>query len=61
MTVKIYDSISKKERTVKNIRRKTYEKEGEGVQFTVIGKNREWSLWLPRRVFASSNPHININ
>lgn len=68
LSVRIFDPMSDKTRLVKNIHKIDHtmpNKEGEMncipcVEFTVIGKNREWPLWCTLEMFKIANPNVAI-
>ena len=69
-TVQIYDPVSNKIRMVKDMEIKSYEMPAEdasgrmenvkGVHFIVVGKNREWPLWVRHDEFTKANPDIKV-
>ena len=67
--VEIYDPIGKKKRKVKNLEKVLHEipdkEDGKVhsvpvVEFTVVGNNHEWPLWLFYDAFKEANPDIEI-
>jgi hypothetical protein len=66
--VEIITPVDGKTRNVKDLEVKFYEQanlKGEvetvkGIQFTVVGNNREWEDWIPYNEFKKTNPHVEI-
>lgn len=66
--MKILDLHSKKVRNVKNLKRnkhKEYDKNGKlktrhYIEFTIIGKNREWRDYMYVDDFKKLNPKVSI-
>lgn len=57
--VVIWDPVSGKVRNVKDVRISTYDS-GQVVEFTVIGANRDWPMFVPIEKFKETNPGVDI-
>ena len=66
--IQITNPVDSKTRNAKDLEVAFYEQtslEGnketvKGVQFTIVGNNREWVDWIPYNEFIASNPHVTI-
>jgi hypothetical protein len=66
--VETINTLDGKTRKVKDLEVKFYEQtnlEGnvetiKGIQFTIIGNNREWTDWISYNEFKEQNPHVEI-
>jgi len=57
--MKIMDPIVDKEREVKDLKVVNYE-DAKSVEFTVIGKTREWKGFIPYADFVAANKDVNL-
>ena len=55
----IWDATAGKRRMVKDLRVVLYES-GTVVQFVVVGKQREWDMFIPLAKFRETNPDVNV-
>jgi hypothetical protein len=55
----IWDATSGKRRMVRDLRVVLYES-GSVVQFVVMGKQREWDMFIPLAKFRETNPDVNV-
>lgn len=68
-TMQIYDNTSGTIIEIKDPKKRAYsfpEPDGEersvdGIYFTVVGRNREWPLWISMEDFNKYNQNINID
>lgn len=59
MTVRIFDPQSNCHREVRDLHIAAYES-GQVAEFTVIGKQHEWKLFIPLEEFKQANPGVTI-